>query len=168
MRGSSLVVAKIFAVALSTASLLCTSTSPVLSQTATPSARSLPDVTVDAPKRAAKPPKLRQDAVYRPVLHSAAPAMTPPATATRAASTSTSAKLAKLASAGSSCLDGCATSMRYGKDPWHGCSISSGVLSSTCRNPLNLKNYNECKELGLAIGWRDNEMAWYCSSIALR
>ena len=164
MKGSSHVIAKIAVVAFSTVSLLYASTGPVLSQTATP----LPDVTVNAPNRAAKPPKLRQAAVHSPALHNTAPARTSPATATRADSTLASAKLAKLASAAGNCLDGCATSMRYGKDPWHGCNVSGGVYSTTCRNPLNLKSYNECKELGLVTGWRDNEIAWYCTSLALK
>ena len=163
MKGPSLVIAKIAVIAFSTVSLLCISTGPVLSQTTT-----LPGVTVDAPKRTAKPPKLRQAAVHNSALHNTAPARTEPATAMQAGSTSASAKLAKLASAAGNCLDGCATSMRYGKDPWHGCNMSGGVFSTTCRNPLNLKSYNECKELGLATGWRDNEIAWYCTSLALK
>jgi hypothetical protein len=52
--------------------------------------------------------------------------------------------------------------------PWVGCSISAGTYSSTCRNPANYKTYNECKAAGTKVGWKDTEIAWYCSSLALK
>jgi hypothetical protein len=81
---------------------------------------------------------------------------------------SVSEKLAKIEKIAGSCVDGCVTSFRYGNAPWHGCSGSAGTLSPTCRNALNFKTYAECKETGLLLGWRDNEGAWYCSSLALK
>jgi hypothetical protein len=54
------------------------------------------------------------------------------------------------------------------KTPWVGCSISAGTYSSTCRNVANHKTYIACKEAGLKGGWRDVEVSWYCSSLALK
>ena len=77
-------------------------------------------------------------------------------------------QLVKLANATGSCVGGCVTSFRSGDAPWHGCSVSSGMLSSTCRNVGNYKTYAECKEAGLITGWRATEASWYCSSLAIK
>ena len=74
----------------------------------------------------------------------------------------------KIASrANSSCADGCPTSFRSGNQPWVGCfSPGSFVLSTTCRNAANFKNYEECREVGLFVGWKPTDMWWYCSSLS--
>ena len=52
--------------------------------------------------------------------------------------------------------------------PWVGCSISSGTYSSTCRNVANYTSYTECTAAGMKNGWRDTEVAWYCTSLRLK
>lgn len=81
---------------------------------------------------------------------------------------SEAAQLAKIASNTGSCVGGCQSSFRSGNEPWHGCSISGGVYSPTCRNTGNFKTYDECKEAGRITGWRSGETSWYCSSLALK
>ena len=152
---------------ISIALLMCGLSGTAMSQTGTPSGRtasSLPSVTVEAPKQVARPPKPEQHAVTR----SGVSGRTSPTTATLPASPA-ERELAKLPNAiTGSCVDGCVTSFRSGDRPWVGCSWSSGTLSGTCRNVGNYKTYNECATAGLAIGWRSNEVVWYCSSLALR
>ena len=126
---------------------------------------SLPSVVVEAPRQVARPQKPKQ----RAVAHSTVSPRTSPTTPTRSASLmSPTAQLAKLASTTGSCVGGCVTSFRSGDAPWHGCSVSGGTLSSTCRNVANFKTYAECTEAGLITGWRTNEVSWYCSSLALK
>jgi hypothetical protein len=79
-----------------------------------------------------------------------------------------SAKLARLESVTGSCVGGCVTSFRSGNAPWHGCSISAGGYSPTCRNTRNYKTYSECTESGLTLGWRNTEVAWNCTSLGLK
>jgi hypothetical protein len=77
------------------------------------------------------------------------------------------AKIAALEKTSSNCTDGCQTSFKYGNQPWNGCSGSSGdfTLSTTCRNGRNFKTYQECRETGMFLGWRQFEVWWYCSSL---
>jgi hypothetical protein len=75
------------------------------------------------------------------------------------------AKLAALERSSGSCLDGCQTSFKRGNAPWHGCSLSGDNFSTTCRNPRNYKSYIECRDTGLFLGWRPNDVRWYCSSL---
>lgn len=77
------------------------------------------------------------------------------------------AKLAALEKTSSSCTDGCQTSFKYGNQPWNGCSSSGGEFnfSTTCRNVRNNKTYHECRETGMFLAWRNNEVWWYCSSL---
>ena len=143
--------------------LICGFDGPARSQitTSPPNTTSvLPGVMVEAPEAKHK---LRQHAV----VHNAASHLTSTHTSS-ADPTSVTAKLAKLASATSSCAGGCQTSFRTGNAPWHGCSWSAGVLSPTCRNTGGFKTYNECSEAGLLMGWRSGEVTWYCSSLALK
>ena len=165
MRFSSPFVASLALANLSTGLLLCGLSGTAMSQTATPSGgatTSLPNVVVEAPKQVARP---KQRAVAR----STVSPRTSPTTPTPSASTMLpSAQLVKLANATGSCVGGCVTSFRSGDAPWHGCSVSSGMLSSTCRNVGNYKTYAECKEAGLITGWRATEASWYCSSLALK
>lgn len=78
------------------------------------------------------------------------------------------AKIERLGRHTSSCADGCQSSYKYGNDPWHGCNASGNVLSFTCRNVGGYKTYQECKDAGLTLGWRDREQLYYCSSLALK
>jgi hypothetical protein len=146
----------LLAAAISSMSLLCGA------QTAT-AAASLPGVTIEAPKHAvARPHRPRQSAV-------ASRRISPIAQTAAAAPDSESAKLAKLANNTSSCAGGCVTSLKYGDAPWHGCSVSGWpMLSPTCRNTGNFKTYTECTSAGLLMGWRNNDVGWYCSSLALK
>jgi hypothetical protein len=75
------------------------------------------------------------------------------------------ARLAALERTSGSCLDGCQTSFKYGNAPWHGCSLSGDAFSTTCRNPRGYKSYIECRDTGLFLGWRPNDVRWYCSSL---
>ena len=168
MRFSSLFVASRAVAILSIAPLLCGLSGTAMSQTATPSGgatTSLPNIVVEAPKHVARPQKPEQRAVARSTV---SPGTSPTTPTPSASPTSISAKLAKLASATGSCVGGCQTSFRSGNDPWHGCSVSSGTLSSTCRNVGNYKTYEECREAGVITGWRAPEISWYCSSLALK
>jgi hypothetical protein len=161
MSFSSLFVASPVAV-LSTALLLCGLSGTAMSQTATPSgaATSLPNVVVEAPRQVARPPK--QYAVAR---STESPRMSPAAATPPA---SPLVQLARLESTSGNCTGGCQTSFRSGNAPWHGCSGSSGMYSSTCRNVGNYKTYSQCTEAGLITGWRGPEMSWYCTSLALK
>jgi hypothetical protein len=164
MRFSSLFLAR--PAAAIPALLLCCLSSTAMSQP-TPAAGTdtqLPGVMVEAPKQVARP--------HKPAHHAAARSTRSHTSSTVAevlsSSMSDAAKLAKLASTAGSCVDGCQTSFRYGHAPWNGCSVSSGTYSSTCRNPVHFKTYDECKEAGRIAGWRTGEMSWYCSSLALK
>jgi hypothetical protein len=161
MRFSSLFVASP-AVAVLSIELLCGLSGTAMSQTATGSATSLPNILVEAPKQVTRP---KHSAVAR----STVSRRTSQTTQTPSAPESVSAKLAKLANATGSCVGGCVTSFRYGDAPWHGCSGSGWpALSPTCRNVGNYKTYAECMEAGLITGWRNNDVGWYCSSLALK
>ena len=77
------------------------------------------------------------------------------------------ARIAALEKTSSSCADGCATSSKYGNQPWNGCSTTGGEFnfSTTCRNGRNYKTYQECRETGMFLGARQSETWWYCSSL---
>jgi hypothetical protein len=170
MRFSSLFVAKLAVAILSIAPLLCGLSGTAMSRTATPSDAtiSLPNVVVEAPRRVARPKQVATPK-HRAVARSTVSRRTSPANQTSSAAPgSVSAKLAKLASVTGSCAGGCVTSFRSCDAPWHGCSSSAGTYSLTCRNVGNYKTYDECREAGLLTGWRSNEVAGYCTSLALK
>ena len=139
------------------------------SQTATAPSNQLPSITVQAPNQVARP--------HRPVAGAAgantvavrptAPApQTPPTSAQKPAPGSVMARIAALEKTSSNCTDGCQTSFKYGNQPWNGCSVSSDfMLSTTCRNVGNYKTYQECRETGMFLAWRQWEVWWYCSSL---
>jgi hypothetical protein len=165
MGRSSFFVASL-AVALSSVGLLCSLNDAAMSQTATGLTTALPGVMVQAPKRVIKP---RHHVVARTTGSRSVSGRTSPATQTASASDSVLVKLARLEKATGSCVGGCQTSFKYGNEPWHGCSGTGWpALSPTCRNVGNYKTYNECVEAGLLTGWRNNDVGWYCSSLALR
>jgi hypothetical protein len=165
---SSSVVASPAVAILSTA-LLC---GPAASQTATGPTNQLPSITVQAPKQVARPhlaePVARPQRQAPPVANRVAARPISPARETPAsAQGSVMARIAALEKTSSSCADGCATSSKYGNQPWNGCSVSSGdfTLSTTCRNGRNFKTYQECRETGMFLAWRQYEVWWYCSSL---
>jgi hypothetical protein len=135
-------------------------------------ANQLPGITVVAPKQVAKP-VARPQRQAPPVANTVAARPTSPAA--QAASTddqkqrsgSVMARIAALEKTSSNCTDGCQTSFKYGNQPWNGCSVSSGdfTLSTTCRNDRNYKTYQQCRETGLFLAWRQYEVWWYCSSL---
>jgi hypothetical protein len=167
MRVSSLFVTSLAVASTSIALLLCGLSGTAMSQTANPSgsaASALPDIVVDAPKRVARPSRPAHHAVARNTVsrRASVAARTP-----SAAPDSVSAKLARLAAATGSCAGGCQSSFKSAKEPWHGCSLSSGSWLQFCRNVGNYKTYNECYDAGLTTGWRPNEAGGYCRALAM-
>ena len=168
VRMSSSLVAPSAVAVLSTVLLSGTAAS----QTATGSTNQLPGITVVAPKQVARPvvrpqrqaPPVANTVAARPT--SPAP-QTPPTSAQKPAPGSVMARIAALEKTSSNCTDGCQTSFKYGNQPWNGCSVSSGdfTLSTTCRNGRNYKTYQECRETGMFLAWRQYEVWWYCSSL---
>jgi hypothetical protein len=170
MRLSSSPVAPSTVAILSTA-LLCGLSGTAVSQTATGSATALPSITVVAPKQVARPhgPKPVANTVVSRRISPATQTPSAPPTAQKPAPAKDSvmAKLAALEKTSSNCTDGCQTSFKYGNQPWNGCSTTGGEFnfSATCRNVRNYKTYYECRDTGLFLGWRNNDVWWYCSSL---
>ena len=169
MRLSSSLVAPSAVAILSTA-LLCGPSGPAISQT------ELPKITVVAPKPLARPQRpvatpQRPARVANTVASRPAspPTQAPSATAQKPAPAKDSvmAKFAAIERTSSSCADGCATSFRYGNQPWNGCSTTGAEFgfSPTCRNVGNYKTYFECRDARMFLGARQNEAWWYCSSL---
>jgi hypothetical protein len=162
MRVSSRFVAPSAVAILSTA-LLCGPSSTAVSQTTPGPGTSLPSVTVVAPRQAARPHRPARAANTTATRRTLSAIQTQ---APSAAPNSTLAKFAQLERTSSNCSDGCQTSFKHGNAPWNGCSASSGVFSPTCRNVRNFKSYFECRDYGRFLGWRDNEVWGYCTSLA--
>jgi hypothetical protein len=161
VRMSSSLVAPSAVAILSTA-LLCGPSGTAMSQTP------LPSITVVAPKQVARPqPAARPQRPERTATAVAARPTSPPPQTPAPAQGSVMARIAALEKTSSSCADGCATSSKYGDQPWNGCSVSSGdfTLSTTCRNGRDFKTYQECRETGMFLAWRQYEVWWYCSSL---
>jgi hypothetical protein len=166
MRMSSRLVAPSAVAVLSTVLLNGTA----VAQTATGSTNQLPGITVVAPKQVARPvarPQRQAQPVANTVeAHPTSPApQTPPTSAQKPAAPSVMARIAALEKTSSNCADGCQTSFKYGNQPWNGCSGSGETLSTTCRNVRNFKTYQECRETGMFLAWRQFEVWWYCSSL---
>ena len=169
MRISSSLVAPSAVAILSTA-LLCGPSGTAMSQS------QLPSITIQAPKQVARPQRpaarpqrparLANTVVSGPASPTTQTPSAPP-TAQKPTPGSVMARLAALERISSSCTDGCQTSFKYGNQPWNGCSASGGdfIFSTTCRNVHNYKTYEECRETGLFLGWRNREVWWYCSSL---
>lgn len=174
MRMSSRVVVAPSAVGILSIALLCVLSGAAQSQTAG-SSGALPGVTIDAPKQRARPHRL----VARPqrprhVANTIAsrPASPPPQTplAQAMAHGSVMSKFVAIETvasrAQSTCADGCPTSFKTASQPWNGCSSpGSFILSTTCRNPPRFRTYEECREIGMFVGFKSTEMWWYCSSL---
>jgi hypothetical protein len=173
MRMSSSLVGAPTVAILSTA-LLCSLTGAAMSQT-TPNS-TLPKITVEAPRQAARPqrPEVTSQGSGR-VAHRAGRTSRPTQTATGTATGTPSAargpvmaKLARLEREASSCNDGCETSFRRGKDPWVGCSESAGyysVFSATCKDTLTHRDYAQCLETKMFLGWDRQRSWWYCTGM---
>jgi hypothetical protein len=157
------------AVAILSTVLLCAFGGTAMSQTGG-SPTTLPTVTVVAPVArphrpvAARPPQVANTIASRSTSRTP---QTPTAQTTAPAQGSVMAKIAALEKTSSNCTDGCQTSFKYGNQPWNGCSGSTGdfTFSTTCRNARNYKTYQECRETGMFLAWRQHEVWWYCSSL---
>jgi hypothetical protein len=165
MRMASSLVAPSAVVILSTA-LLCGPSGTAMSQT------QLPSVTIEAPKQVARPnrpvatPQGSGRVAYRAGRTSRS---TQTATGTPSAARGpVMAKLARLEREASSCNDGCESSFRRGKDPWVGCSESVGyysVFSATCKDTLTHRDYVQCVETKMFLGWDRQRSWWYCTGM---
>jgi hypothetical protein len=173
MRMSSSLVAPSAVAVLSTALLWCL-TGAARSQT-TPNS-TLPGITVEAPRPAARPQRVEVTSrgsgrVARRAGRTSR--ATPTATGTPSAGASAPrgpimAKLARLEREASSCNDGCESSFRRGKDPWVGCSESAGyfsVFSATCKDTLTHRDYGQCVETKMFLGWDRQRSWWYCTGM---
>jgi hypothetical protein len=175
MRLSSGSVAPVIAI-LSTA-LLSSLSGTAMSQTATGSGTQLPNITVEAPRQVARPqrPEVTPSQGSGRVAHRAGRTSRATQTATGAATGTPSvargpvmAKLARLEREASSCNDGCESSFRHGKDPWVGCSESAGyysVFSATCKDTLTHRDYAQCVETKMFLGWDRQRSWWYCTGM---
>ena len=77
-------------------------------------------------------------------------------------------KLARLEREASSCNDGCKSSFKRGKDPWVGCSESGGyysTFSATCKDTLTHRDYGQCVETKMFLGWDRQRSWWYCTGM---
>jgi len=171
MRSSSGFVAPSAIAILSTA-LLSSLSGTAMSQTATGSGTPLPNVTVEAPRQVARPqrPEVTPQGSGR-VAHRASRTSRSAQTANgtpSAARGPVMAKLARLESEASSCNDGCESSFKRGKDPWVGCSESAGyysVFSATCKDTLTHRDYAQCVETKMFLGWDRQRSWWYCTGM---
>jgi len=167
MRMSSSLVA----VAILSTALLCGLGGAAMSQTATGSGTQLPNVTVEAPRQAARPqrPEVTSHGSGRVVHRGRASRSAQVANGTPSyARGSVMYKLAKLEREASSCNDGCESSFRHGKDPWVGCSESAGyysVFSATCKDTLTHRDYVQCTETKMFLGWDRQRSWWYCTGM---
>ncbi|MGY4474261.1 hypothetical protein ACVILL_001675 [Bradyrhizobium sp. USDA 3364] len=147
--------------------LLC---GPAASQT--DSAKPLPSITVDSPKQVARTNRPTQAAGTgvshrrsRTAQTSSSSARTP-----SPAPDSVLGRIAALEKVASNCNGGCESSLPHGKDPWVGCSESTGgqthgPFSSTCRDNLTYKSYVDCVETKWFLGEYRNRAYWLCSSL---
>ena len=170
MRMSSNLVAPSAVAILSTA-LLCSLTGTAMSQTIPNSA--LPSITVEAPRQTARPqrpevtPSQGSGRVARRAGRTSRSTQTANGTPS-AARGPVMAKLARLEREASSCNDGCESSFRHGKDPWVGCSESAGyysVFSATCKDTLTHRDYAQCVETKMFLGWDRQRSWWYCTGM---
>ena len=143
---------------------------PAASQIPSDSAATLPPVTVEAPKQAARPdragPATNTGASRRTTARTTSSTAPTPAYAPG----SVIGRIASLEARASSCNGGCASSFRQGKEPWVGCSESGGglnygPLSPTCRDTITHKDYVNCVETKVFLGENRNRAHWFCSSL---
>jgi hypothetical protein len=172
MRLSSGSVAPLVIAILSTA-LLSSLSGTALSQPATGSGTQLPNITVEAPRQVARPqrPEVTPSQGSGRVARRAGRTSRATQTATGTPSVARGpimAKLARLEREASSCNDGCESSFKRGKDPWVGCSESAGyysVFSATCKDTLTHRDYGQCVETKMFLGWDRQRSWWYCTGM---
>jgi len=168
MRMSSRLFAPSAVAILSIALLSCLS-GTAMSQTTTNAP--LPSVTVEAPRQVARPQREERSQGSGRVAHRAGRTSRRTGTASGTPSYATGSvmwKLAKLEREASSCNDGCESSFRHGKDPWVGCSESAGyysVVSATCKDTLTHRDYVQCTETKMFLGWERQRSWWYCTGM---
>jgi hypothetical protein len=156
------------ALAILSTVLLC---SPAKSQTSN-SANPLPSITVEAPKPVARPNSPKPVASTVASQRRSRSAQTSSAARTPSpAPDSILGRIARLEKVASNCNGGCESSMPHGNAPWVGCSESAGGLahgafSSTCRDNLTYKSYEDCVETKWFLGEYRNRAYWQCSSLA--
>ncbi|MGJ4952454.1 hypothetical protein [Bradyrhizobium sp. HKCCYLS20291] len=159
------------AVAGLAAVLLC---GPAVSQVAP--ATSIPSVTVDVPKQAAKP--YRQHESAGPATSRRASVAAPKAdtdfTPLGAEMTITAraaaiqGKIIQLEKSASSCNGGCETSLPTGNKPWVGCSLDnqeSVKVDAHCTDTLTYTSYADCHDTKRFLGWDRNKVFWHCTSL---
>ena len=157
------------AVAILSTALWCGLSGTAASQT-TPSS-TLPGVTVTAPEQKARPAQRQERAASTGTARRRGLARTTDQTAGGSPSGAQGpvmAKLARLEREAFSCNDGCESSFPRGKDPWVGCSESVGyysVFSGTCKDTLTHRDYVQCIETKMFLGWDRNRSWWYCTGM---
>jgi hypothetical protein len=135
----------------------------------------LPDITIEAPKHAARP-HTSPAVAHSTVSHRGSRIARGPSTSGEASPGRGTprgpvmARIASLEARASSCNGGCETSFKTGKEPWIGCSESTGgyltaMFSTTCRDTLNYKNYADCLETKQFLGWDVRRARWRCSGL---
>jgi hypothetical protein len=160
------------AVAILSIALLCGPSDTAMSQTATGSAATLPDITVQAPKPVARPQQVETRAANTASSRRASlTAQTPSSISHVPAGPpgSVLGRLGKLERSSSSCNGGCETSFKTGNAPWVGCSFSGGwwsTYSPTCTDTLTYTSYANCLETKLFLSWEHYKARWYCNSLA--
>ena len=147
---------------------------PAASQTTAGSNQPLPDITVEAPKQAARPHQSQQ-AAHSVASHRAFRTVQGPSSSGQASSSVARTpkgpvmrRIASLEARASSCNGGCETSFKTGNAPWIGCSESAGrlnVFSATCRDTLTYKDYADCVETKWFLAWDQQRIRWVCSSL---
>jgi hypothetical protein len=155
------------AIAILSTALLC---GTAVSQTATGSGATLPDITVQAPKQVARPQQVETS--QRPNTVSSR------RTSVRTQSSishvawgppgSVLSRLGSLEKSASSCNGGCETSFKTGNAPWVGCSFAGGwwsTYSPTCTDTLTYTSYLNCMETKLFLSWENYKARWYCHSL---
>ena len=160
-------------IAILSIALLSSLSGTAMSQTATGSGTQLPNITVEAPRQAARPqrPEVTPSQGSGRVARRAGRTSRATQTATGTPSATRGpvmAKLARLESEASSCNDGCESSFKRGKDPWVGCSESAGyfsVFSATCKDTLTHRDYAQCVETKMFLGWDRQRSWWYCTGM---
>jgi hypothetical protein len=163
------------AVAILSTALLCGSSGTAVSQTATGSGATLPDITVQAPKQVARPQQV--ETPHRPNTVSSrrtSPTARTPSSISHVAwgpPGSVLGRLASLEKSSSSCNGGCETSFKTGNAPWVGCSFSTGgyvtaLASPTCTDTLTYTSYSNCMETKLFVGWDFLRARLICHSLA--
>ena len=159
------------AIAILSTALLSSLSGTAMSQTATGSGTPLPNVTVEAPRQVARPqrPEVTPQGSGRAHRAGRTSRSTQTATGTPSAARGpVMAKLARLEREASSCNDGCESSFRHGKDPWVGCSESVGyysAFSATCKDTLTHRDYVQCTETKMFLGWDRQRSWWYCTGM---